>query len=464
MHKIFISYSRSDYNKVIKLTDDIESVVGKGSCWIDLAGIESDRQFVDVIIDAIDKADIFLFMYSKESDKSEWARKEIEYASSEKKRIVFVKIEDIQLSKYFRFQFGGHDIIDLAESNQKQKLIQNLASWCGIKQEQKAEEVKEKLSRKSKEKPSWFTNLVKWIKGNTVEALLILILAIFPFPIFSFIIFIVANCVFQRRFKRKYPRYWMVVKKILAKLPIILYWINVGIAALVLFVQCVNKDKVLVLTAGFYIFVSLGLLVCSQIRPKIIGLQRRRGGLLFFGSAILLYIASLSAYRYDYTDESYWDVDSINYSDATENAVKNAETEVPQVQSALIEAVDSIFSLEGIIGEVKSELEIYSVTEEDNGNIKIRGCIRKSNQDPNMYIDVDLKDGGWGIGSVRDVSGSKIGDVKIGRWRFIPHARCLKVNGLIERASILYIGTVPESVASKLTIMKDYERHKGPKI
>lgn len=54
MHKIFISYSRQDYAAVVQLKDEIESLLGYGSCWIDLIGIESDRQFVDVIIDAID--------------------------------------------------------------------------------------------------------------------------------------------------------------------------------------------------------------------------------------------------------------------------------------------------------------------------------------------------------------------------------------------------------------------------
>ena len=70
MHKIFISYSRQDYAAVVQLKDEIESLLGYGSCWIDLIGIESDRQFVDVIIDAIDKAEIFLFMYSKHSENS----------------------------------------------------------------------------------------------------------------------------------------------------------------------------------------------------------------------------------------------------------------------------------------------------------------------------------------------------------------------------------------------------------
>lgn len=131
MHKIFISYSRSDYSTVTQLIREIEHLTGEGACWFDLTGIESDSQFIDVIIDAIDHADIFLFMYSQHSERSEWTRKEIEYANGEKKRIVFVKIDNTPLSKYFKFQFSGHDIIDISDRLQKQKLFGDLVCWCG---------------------------------------------------------------------------------------------------------------------------------------------------------------------------------------------------------------------------------------------------------------------------------------------------------------------------------------------
>lgn len=140
MHKIFISYSRHDKDKVFKIKEEIEGLIGKESCWIDLTGIESDKQFIDVIIDAIDQADIFLFMYSKYSDSSEWTRKEVEYAKSENKKIVFIKIDKVPLSKYYRFQFGGHDIIDIFDGDQKRKLLFNLLNWVK----------KEKVSLESK--------------------------------------------------------------------------------------------------------------------------------------------------------------------------------------------------------------------------------------------------------------------------------------------------------------------------
>lgn len=134
MHKIFISYSRKDYSSVVKLKDEIDLLLGKGVCWMDLTGIESDSQFVEVIINAINKSDIFLFMHSKSSEQSDWTRKEVMYANGKGKRLVFVKIDSTPLSDYFAFQFAGHDIINLNDKKQKQKLLKDLAGWCGARQ------------------------------------------------------------------------------------------------------------------------------------------------------------------------------------------------------------------------------------------------------------------------------------------------------------------------------------------
>ena len=131
IHKIFISYSRQDKNIVYSLKNEIEERLGNGSCWIDITGIESDKQFVDVIIDAIDHADIFLFMYSANSEKSEWSRKEVDYAYNENKKIVFIQIDNTPLGKYYLFMFKGHDIIDISDKYQKKKLLDNLFSWIG---------------------------------------------------------------------------------------------------------------------------------------------------------------------------------------------------------------------------------------------------------------------------------------------------------------------------------------------
>ena len=63
---MFISYKRANKDIVFKIKDDIEKNVGE-KCWIDLDGIESDVEFANVIMKAINKADVFLFMYSQAS-------------------------------------------------------------------------------------------------------------------------------------------------------------------------------------------------------------------------------------------------------------------------------------------------------------------------------------------------------------------------------------------------------------
>lgn len=57
MKRIFISYKRLDKDKVFKIKDQIEAAIGP-ECWIDLRGIKSDAQFVSVIMEAIDNAEI----------------------------------------------------------------------------------------------------------------------------------------------------------------------------------------------------------------------------------------------------------------------------------------------------------------------------------------------------------------------------------------------------------------------
>ena len=129
--KIFISYSRKDKDVVFAMKDEIEKRVGSGNCWIDLTGIESDKQFEDIIISAIDRAEIFLFAYSKNSAASEWTRKEVSFAKIKGKRLVFVNIDGSELSNWFLFNYSGHNIIDYANPDQRNHMLSDLAAWCG---------------------------------------------------------------------------------------------------------------------------------------------------------------------------------------------------------------------------------------------------------------------------------------------------------------------------------------------
>lgn len=53
-YEIFLSYSRRDLEQVKAIKDELEQATGV-NCWMDLDGIESGEQFVNVIISAINR-------------------------------------------------------------------------------------------------------------------------------------------------------------------------------------------------------------------------------------------------------------------------------------------------------------------------------------------------------------------------------------------------------------------------
>lgn len=256
MHKIFISYSRHDKEKVFKIKDEIEGLIGTETCWIDLTGIESDKQFIDVIIDAIDQADIFLFMYSKFSDGSEWTRKEVEYAKSENKKIVFVKIDKVPLSKYYRFQFGGHDIIDIFDSDQKRKLMFNLQNWVkkdDILLESKSlcednYEIVQNKSDKTHRPPievKTFRNFVNKLKHICNR------LKIFLFAFFEWFIHL---------------RSWVIMTTTLNILFSLLLWLGASV---------VEEDDDMSDVMIFFIVCSVIPLVIVLVKPSVLGFKER---------------------------------------------------------------------------------------------------------------------------------------------------------------------------------------------
>ena len=132
-NRIFISYKRVDKERVFKLKDLIEYETKVG-CWIDLDGIESDDQFGLVIANAIEKAEIFLFMYSRAHSEivdyeNDWTIREINYAQAEKKRIVFVNIDGMPLTKWFKLVFGLKQQVDATSGDSVKKLIQDIKKW-----------------------------------------------------------------------------------------------------------------------------------------------------------------------------------------------------------------------------------------------------------------------------------------------------------------------------------------------
>lgn len=136
MARIFISYKRVDKDKVFKIKDKIESAIGE-QCWIDLDGIESDAQFKNVIINAINNAEIVLFMYSKSHIKivdfeNDWTVRELNFAKAKKKRIVFINIDGSPLTDEFAFDYGTKQQVDARLDKNVDKLISDIRKWLNI--------------------------------------------------------------------------------------------------------------------------------------------------------------------------------------------------------------------------------------------------------------------------------------------------------------------------------------------
>ena len=134
-HQIFISYKRDDSDMVFPIKDKIELNTGI-KCWIDLDGIESDAQFVNVIIKAINKADVFLFMYSHshaeiEDYEKDWTVREISFAQKKNKRIVFVNIDNTPLTDWFEMMFGLQQQVNATSNSAMKRLYRDLKKWLG---------------------------------------------------------------------------------------------------------------------------------------------------------------------------------------------------------------------------------------------------------------------------------------------------------------------------------------------
>lgn len=133
MARIFISYKREDKEKVFKIKDQIEKAICE-ECWIDLDGIESDAQFMNVIIKAINASEIVLFMYSKAHSKiskfdKDWTVRELNFAAKKNKRIVFINLDDSALTDQFEFMYGTQQQIRASSIDSMSNLFRDLRKW-----------------------------------------------------------------------------------------------------------------------------------------------------------------------------------------------------------------------------------------------------------------------------------------------------------------------------------------------
>ena len=128
--KVFVSYSRADKDKVFPLVKTLEKGVG-AKFWIDLEGIESTAQFLNVIRQAIKDSQVVLFMLSDNSINGEWTQREVMFAKECGKRVVPVILDGGDLRDWTELYFANVNYVDAKNKHQIEKLSKEIAEWIG---------------------------------------------------------------------------------------------------------------------------------------------------------------------------------------------------------------------------------------------------------------------------------------------------------------------------------------------
>lgn len=126
---IFISYSRRDIEQVKLIRASIEEAT-KVRCWMDLKAIESgSKRFTKDIITGINNCQVFLFMLTENSQHSEFALRELDFADKKGKKVVIVNVNNCVMCDEFQFLYGLTDTILWTDTLQQEKLLRDLKRW-----------------------------------------------------------------------------------------------------------------------------------------------------------------------------------------------------------------------------------------------------------------------------------------------------------------------------------------------
>lgn len=194
MSKIFISYKRLDKEKVFPIVQEIRQKTDI-DCWLDLEGIESGDQFQNVIIEAIENADIVIFMLSQnfiapyKDEKTgkinlrrqTFPEREVMYALHHNKRLVPISLDGTTVfdCRWLEFNCSGLDCIEWNNIDQKNKLLQNLKRWVG--KQDNTNSVDDIISVESDQERDGAGKkfvLIDWLKTSIVKFISIMLIAL----------------------------------------------------------------------------------------------------------------------------------------------------------------------------------------------------------------------------------------------------------------------------------------------
>lgn len=115
--RAFISHSGPDDRYVAEFVQLVRSL-GFDEVFNDSHTIEPDEKFWERIERGIHECDAFVVILSQASVKSYWVDKEVQFARSEGKRVIPIRIDDCTLPT----SFDGRDVIELKHAGKGQRL------------------------------------------------------------------------------------------------------------------------------------------------------------------------------------------------------------------------------------------------------------------------------------------------------------------------------------------------------
>ncbi len=103
--QILISHSSKDNDSAQRVKKVLED--NGFSCWLDNDNIPAGADFVTKIAEAMRNCDVVVVLVSKNSQTSDWVRKEVTTASSQKKLIIPYMLQDFEINDEFSLCLGN---------------------------------------------------------------------------------------------------------------------------------------------------------------------------------------------------------------------------------------------------------------------------------------------------------------------------------------------------------------------
>ena len=117
---VFVSYSSHDRAVVLPL---VESLRDFGyNVWVDQSGIHGASQWSEQIVAAIEAASSFILLSSSHSFASHNVVKEASLASEQRKHLVPVFIEEVEVPQALQYQLAGLQRVNYSDQNHDESM------------------------------------------------------------------------------------------------------------------------------------------------------------------------------------------------------------------------------------------------------------------------------------------------------------------------------------------------------